>query len=308
MLLVIIAAMQTLDRQHRAPSQPLPAGGCDCHLHVIGPFDRYPLAAERAYNVAEAPLDAHERMKRQVGLERTVLVQASGHGTDNRAMLAGLAQLGPRGRGVAVLGPDAPVHELEALHAAGVRGLRLNLVTLGSRHAGDRAQLVARYGKLLAPLGWHLQVFADSATICSLEVALRRCAVDVVIDHMGLPEAHKDVEQPGFQAVLRLAADGNAWVKLAGADRITRKSGKLRDAIPFMRELVDAAPGQLVWGSDWPNIGFHAGTQVKDDALLPHRELDAGELLDVLIEAVPDEEARRAILVDNPARLYGFAA
>jgi 2-pyrone-4,6-dicarboxylate lactonase len=124
---------------------------------------------------------------------------------------------------------------------------------------------------------------------------------------MGLPDAAKDVEQPGFQCVLRLASGGSAWVKLAGADRITRKSGRLQDAIPFMRELVDAAPERLVWGSDWPNIGFHAGTQVKGDTLLPHRELDAGELLDVLIEAVPDEDARRAILVDNPARLYGFS-
>jgi predicted TIM-barrel fold metal-dependent hydrolase len=304
----MITAMQSLDRTHRAPSEALPAHSTDCHMHVLGPFERYPLAAERAYNVAEAPLEAHERMQRQVGLERTVLVQASGHGDDNRAMLAALAGLGACGRAVAVLEPWTPASELERMHRAGVRGLRLNLVTLASRHSGDRAQLVGDYERILAPLGWHLQVFADAVTLLSLEPVLGRCRVNVVIDHMGLPDAAAGIGQPGFQAVLRLLTGEHIWVKLAGADRITRTSGRLRDAIPFMRALVEAAPERLVWGSDWPHIGFHSGRQVQDDAVLPHRELDAGELLDVLAEAVPDREARRAILADNPARLYGFAS
>lgn len=275
-------------------------------MHVLGPFDRYPLAAERAYNVSEAPLEAHERMKHQVGLERTVLVQASGHGYDNRGMLAALARLGPRGRAVAVLHPQTPSRELEALHQAGVRGVRLNLVTLASRHSGNYAQEVVDYERMLAPLGWHLQVFADAATLLSLEPALERCAVSVVIDHMGLPDAAAGLGQPGFQAVLRLLTRKHVWVKLAGADRITRSSGNLRDAIPFIRALVAVAPERLVWGSDWPHIGFHSGKQVQGDAVLPHRELDADELLDVLIDAVPDAETRHAILAGNPGRLYGF--
>lgn len=275
-------------------------------MHVFGPFERYPLAAERAYNVPEAALEAHERMKHQVGLERTVLVQASGYGGDNRAMLAALARLGARGRAVAVLDPRTPAGELEKMQRAGVRGLRLNLVTLASRHSGDRAQLVGDYARMLAPLGWHLQIFADSATLQSLEPVLRRCGVTVVIDHMGLPDAAAGIEQPGFQAVLRLLAAKHVWVKLAGADRITRASGRLRDAIPFVQALAATAPERLVWGSDWPHIGFHSRRQVQGDAVLPYRELDAGELLDVLIEAVTDAEARGAILAANPARLYGF--
>ena len=302
----MIAAMQSLDRTHRAPSAALPRHSADCHMHVLGPFERYPLAAERAYNVPEAPLAAHERMQRQVGLERTVLVQASGHGYDNRAMLAALAQLGARGRAVAVLDPRTPASELEALHRVGVRGVRLNLVTLASRHSGDRARLVADYARILAPPGWHLQVFADAVTLLALEPVLERCGVNVVIDHIGLPDAAGGIGQPGFQAVLRLLAARHVWVKLAGADRITRASGRLRDAIPFIRALAAAAPERLVWGSDWPHIGFHSGQQVQGDAELPHRMLDAGELLDVLAEAVPDAGARRAILADNPARLYSF--
>jgi predicted TIM-barrel fold metal-dependent hydrolase len=235
-----------------------------------------------------------------------VLVQASGHGYDNRAMLDALAHLGPHGRAVAVVASGTPARELEGMHRVGVRGLRLNLATLASRHSGDRAQLIRDYERILAPLGWHLQLFADATTLLALEPVLARCSVPVVIDHMGLPDAAAGTGQPGFQAVLRLLAAPHVWVKLAGADRITRTSGRLHDAIPFIRVLAAAAPERLVWGSDWPHIGFHSGQQVHGDAVLAHRELDARELLDVLTEAVPDAATRRAILAGNPARLYGF--
>ena len=275
-------------------------------MHVCGPFDRYPLAAERAYNVEEAPLEAHERMKRQVGLERTVLVQASGHGMDNRAMLAALEALGHRGRGIAVLALNAPSHELVQMQKQGVRGVRLNLATLASRHSGDPASLLDRYARLVAPLGWHVQLFVPAATLVVLAPAIERCIVPVVIDHMGLPDAAAGVGQFAFQALLGLLKQRHVWAKLAGADRITRSTGRLRDAVPFIRALAAAAPERLVWGSDWPNLGFHSGTQVRGEAILPHRELDAGELLDVLAEAVPDTATRTTILSANPERLYGF--
>jgi len=284
----------------------LPAHATDCHMHVFGPFDRYPLAAERAYNVPEAPLAAHEGMKRRLGLERTVLVQASGYGYDNRAMLAALAELGPRGRAVAVLDSMKGEKELQHLHALGVRGVRLNLVTLASRHPGDRAQLIRGYERMLAPLGWHLQVYADADALQALEPALGRCSAAIVIDHMGLPDAAAGTGQPGFEAVLRLAAAKHVWVKLAGADRITRGTGRVRDAIPFIRALAAAAGERLVWGSDWPHIGFHSGQQVHSGEVLPFRDVNAGELLEVLFEAVGDSATQRAILADNPARLYGF--
>lgn len=298
--------MQTPDRVHKSPALALPANAADCHMHVFGPFDRFPLDAQRAYDVAEAPLAAHERMKRRAGLVRTVLVQPSGYGTDNRCMLSALAQLGRRGRAVAVVDPKAQVHDLERLHDAGVRGARLNLYTLGSRYAGDPAQLIAEFASRLAPLGWHLQVLADSATVAKLEPVLARAQIEIVVDHMGLPDARQGVEQPGFQAMLRLLRSGHVWAKLSGADRVTRHTGRLRDAIPFMQAMVDAAVDRLVWGSDWPNTGFHSRMQVGDDEVLPHRELDAGELLDVLIEAVPDAGARSGILTRNPERLYRF--
>lgn len=282
----------------------MPDGATDCHMHVLGPFERYPLAADRAYNVPEATLDEHERMKRGVGLERTVFVQASGHGNDNRAMLAALARLGERGRGIAVVPPGSSPDALAELHTAGVRGLRLNLVTMRSRYSDDPAKLVGGYERLCAPLGWHLQVFADGATLVALEPVLARCRVNVVIDHMGLPDASAGIAQAGFQALLRLMGQEHVWAKLAGADRVTRTSARLRDAIPYMRALAAVAPQRLVWGSDWPHIGFHSGQQVRGDAVLPYREIDVRALVAVLFEAVPDAAAIRAILSDNPARLY----
>jgi predicted TIM-barrel fold metal-dependent hydrolase len=284
----------------------LPPGATDCHLHVFGPFDRFPLAAERAYNVEEAPLEAHERMKRQVGLERTVLVQASGHGMDNRAMLAALDRLGERGRGVAVVPQEVSREALVEMNARGVRGVRINLVTLASRHAGDPADVLNAYAKRVGPLGWHIQIFVSAPNLRTLQAAIERSPVPVVIDHMGLPDAALGTGQAGFSALLRLLEKKHVWVKLAGADRITRSTGRLSDALPFMRALASAAPERLVWGSDWPNLGFHSGKQVHGDEILPHRELDAGELLDLLAEAVPDAAARRKILTDNPAELYRF--
>jgi len=298
--------MQTLDRQHRRPREPLPAGAADCHMHVFGPFHNFPLAPERAYNVAEAPLAAHERMKGQVGLERTVFVQASGHGTDNRAMLAALAQIGPRGRGVAVVGPQTPLADLQRLHKAGVRGVRLNLYTFSGRDIGEPSTLLRTYERLIAPLGWHLQLLCDPPTLAALAAPIEKCAVPVVIDHMGMPDAALGLKQPIFQTVLELAGKG-AWVKVAGADRITRSTSRLTDAVPYIRALAQTAPERLVWGSDWPNIGFHSRQQVNGDEVLAHRELDAGELLDVLAEAVPDAATREAILASNPERLYGFS-
>jgi predicted TIM-barrel fold metal-dependent hydrolase len=296
-----------MNRKHSKPSQPLPPNSADCHLHVFGPYRRFPLAAERAYNVPEAPLAAHEQLKKTVGLERTVLVQASGYGTDNRAMLAALSELGPRGRGVAVIDPDSANALLKDLHDHGVKGLRLNLQTFKEKYAGNEGEWVERFEKVAVKMGWHLQFFGEGSMVEKLEPVFSRMKTTIVVDHMGLPDARQGIGQPGFQALLRLLKRDNIWVKLAGADRVTRHTGRLKDAIPFVRALVDAAPDRLVWGTDWPNIGFHAGKAIGGEhEVLPYRQLDAGALLEVLIEAVPDPRVREKILARNPERLYGF--
>jgi len=303
----MMASITSLLRPHKRPGQPLPANSADCHMHVFGPFDRYPLAAARSYNVDEAPLAAHEAMKRDVGLTRTVLVQASGYGTDNRSLVAALDQLGPRGRGVVVVDADVSEREVAALHERGARGVRLNLVTLKGRYGEDIPGLLEAFAQRVKSRDWHLQLFADDATIAACEPALARSSVPIVVDHMGLPDAQDGLGQPGFQALIRLLRRGPVWAKLAGADRITRATGRLTDAVPFMQALVDANVDRLVWGSDWPHIGFHAGTAVAHHDVLPYRRLDAGDLLDVLIAAVPDPVLREKVLSTNPAQLYQFA-
>lgn len=290
-------------RPHKRPAQPLPADAADCHCHVFGPYDRFPLAATRSYSVPDAPLAAHEAMKRDVGLARTVFVQASGYDTDNRCLVAALRALGPQGRGIAVVDPDAPESLFDELHAAGVRGLRANFATLKGRY-GDPATLIDALAKRVKPRGWHLQVFAESELIATLEPVLARARIDLVIDHLGLPEARAGLGQPGFQAVLRLLRTGHVWAKLSGADRISRATGRLADAVPYMQAAVDANIDRLVWGTDWPHIGFHPGTPIDNDHVLPYRPLDAGDLLDVLSTAVPDAAHRAKILAANPARLY----
>src|SRR5260221_1943787 len=179
--------MQTLNRTHRAPAEPLPPHAADCHMHVFGPFARHPLAPQRAYNVPEASLAAHERMRAQVGLERTVFVKASGHGLDNGALLAALAEIGARGRGVAVVAPQAPLVELQRLHKAGVRGVRLNLYTFAERHSGEPATLLRTYERLVAPLRWHLQPFCDSDMLAAPAPSIARSSVPAVL--AGNPEA-----------------------------------------------------------------------------------------------------------------------
>jgi predicted TIM-barrel fold metal-dependent hydrolase len=275
-------------------------------MHVFGPFERFPLAAERSYNVDEAPIAVHEAMKRDVGLERTVLVQASGCGTDNGAMLAALAELGPRGRGVVVVDADVADATLAAMDRAGARGVRLNLVTLKGLYGDDTAGVIAAFSKRLKPHRWHLQLFCENAALAALEPVLEATPVDIVVDHMGLPDARNGVDQPGFQALLRLLKRGHVWVKLAGADRVSRHTGRLEDAIPFMRALAETNVDRLVWGTDWPHIGFHTGRAISGHERLPYRPLDAGALLDVLTLAVPDPARLEKILALNPARLYGF--
>lgn len=294
-------------RPHKRPASPLPAGAADCHMHVFGPLDRYPLAARRGYDVADAPLAAHDAMKRDVGLARTVIVQPSGYDTDNRCTLAALAELGPRGRAIVVVEPDIAESELDALHRAGARGVRLNLVSVRARYS-DPAGLIAAFAKRLKPRGWHLQLFCANALIAEIEAVLADAPIDIVVDHMGLPDARAGLGQPGFQALLRLLRKGHVWVKLAGADRVTEHTGKLADALPYMKALVETNVDRLVWGSDWPNIGFHTGgAGGGKPPFVPYRPLDAGELLDLLATAVPDPGRREKILSTNPARLYQFA-
>jgi 2-pyrone-4,6-dicarboxylate lactonase len=286
----------------REPTRPVvatPPHACDTHCHVFGPAGQFPYAADRSYTPPDAPLSKYLAMLDTLGFERGALVQGSAHGRDNSAMLDALERHPDRLRGVAVADRDTPAVDFGTWDALGVRGLRFN-------HFFRDGQLHYRGGvplddaRILAPtlrdLGWHLQLWIDVKDLPDTIPALKEIGLPVVIDHMGRTDAQAGTNAPGFQSLLRLLGAGGCWVKLSGAHRVSHMAPDYPDARALHVALVKENPEQLVWGSDWPH------PRMEDE--MPN----AGHLLDLFNEWTEDDAIRRRILVDNPARLYGFPA
>lgn len=278
---------------HPNPSRPrltLPAGACDAHCHVFGPAARFPFAEGRRYTPVDAPWEKLVELHKLLGIARTVLVQASCHGTDNAAMLDAIARSGGTCRGVAMVAGDISDDELHRLHDGGVRGIRFNFVT----HLGEDADIntVRRLADRIAPLGWHAVVHFEADRLERLAPVLDRIPVPMVIDHMGRPDASKGVSQPAFAMLKDLMADPRFWVKVSGSERITRQGPPYDDAVPFARELVESFPDRVLWGTDWPHPNIR-----KD---MP----DDGALVDLLDRIAPSHDLLNRLLVDNPTRLY----
>jgi len=285
----------------REPTRPVvatPPKACDTHCHVFGPASQFPYAADRSYTPPDAPLSKYLAMLDTLGFERGALVQGSAHGRDNSAMLDALERQPERLRGVAVADRDTAAVTFGTWDALGVRGLRFN-------HFFRDGQLHYRGGvpledaKILSPilrdLGWHLQLWIDVKDLPDTVPVLKKIGLPVVIDHMGRTDAQAGVTAPGFQALLRLLGEGGCWVKLSGAHRVSQQAPDYPDARALHVALVKENPEQLVWGSDWPH------PRMEDE--MPN----AGHLLDLFNEWTEDDAIRRRILVDNPARLYGFS-
>jgi len=286
------------------PRYAVPEGACDCHMHVFGTVERYPPAARRAYTPLPALLAQWRALAARLGVARVVLVQPSAYGTDNRCMVDALQEMGAAARGIAVIDEDAPATALDALHAAGVRGIRFNLKTLGDGDAAALQRRLVRIGERLMPLGWHVQIYADLPLIAAAAEAIRAAPVPVVLDHMGGARAAPGLAQDGFRTLLDLLGSGQCWVKLAGAYRVSDAAPGFADATPIARALIAANRDNLVWGTDWPHIGDRAGPATAEPPAAVYRDLDAGHLLDLLAAAAGDEATFHRILVDNPARLY----
>jgi 2-pyrone-4,6-dicarboxylate lactonase len=271
----------------------MPPHGCDAHCHVFGPHATFPYAPDRAYTPPDAPKQSLAALQSILGIERAVLVQASCHGTDNRAMLDAIETSAGRYRGVAIVDASFTETDYAALHDGGIRGVRFNFVEhLGGKPDMDLFHLVVQR---IRPLGWHLVVHLDAADIPEVSTLLRPLSVPFVIDHMGRVKADGGLDQPPFRALLDLLTLDTCWVKVCGAERVSTAGPPFLDAVPFARAIVGAAPDRVLWGTDWPHP--NVGRFMPND----------GDLVDLISEIAPDEVQRQKLLVRNPANLYGWA-
>ena len=266
-----------------------PTLSCDCHFHIFGPFAKFPLDAGRHYTPPQASVADYLAMADALGLQRMVVVQASPYGTDNRATLDAVRQFGrERARAVVVVDDSFDRAALKALSDAGVCGVRFNLVS-GNGTPEDRLAALARR---IAPLGWHMQIYADGAKLVDLAPLVAGLPVPVVIDHCGGVKAALGTDHPEFTSLLRLLDTGHVWVKTCSY-RASSAGPPWDDVEENVQALVRAAPERCVWGTDWP----HTNIDVRPDT---------GRLLVQFCGWIEDPATRHRVLVENPAKLYGF--
>ena len=280
-----------------------PSGACDCHVHVIGPKPRFPLAPARNYTPKDALAADLAAMLKRLGLERVVLVQPSFYRTDNACMLDAMAQI-KSARGVAVLPEQVADAELDRLHALGIRGLRVNIATGGGAPLATIQRDIAAAARLAAHHGWHVQIFVGAETIEPLSPALAALPVDTVIDHFGL--IAPGATNGALRALTRLLESGKIWVKISGAYRIAEDWRDPRIG-PLARTLCAANPERIVWGSDWPHTPKDSLRKLNAPEELPFQMIDTAALLALVPNWLEDDALVRRVMVDNPAKLYDFS-
>jgi len=292
---------------HGAPSFDVPDSACDCHVHVFGPYDRFPLWSGRRYTPGPASIEDLLALQRSLRLSRVVVVQASPQGTDNACLVDALKRLpegGSAARGVAVIDAATTDAELQAMHAAGVRGARVNLESQGESDPAAARRQLREAAARAAPLGWHVQTYTTLPVLVSVADEIGALPVPLVVDHFGRASAAGGTGQPGFAVLLELVRSGKVWVKLSAVYRISDRADGA-DAAALAQALAEANPDRMVWGTDWPHPGGGLGPR-SPDVVEPFFPIDDGHALNRLHDWIGDPGRLAKILVDNPARLYGF--
>lgn len=280
------------DPNTKSPSFVLPVGSCDAHCHIFGPEKKFPYHANRTYTPPDATRDDLKKLHSKLGIERAVIVQATCHGNDNSAMLDAISYSRGSYRGIAMVDETITEIELEKMNIGGIRGVRFSF----ARHLSgppnfDKINHIV--GKF-APLGWHAVLYLEAKDIVENIQALANLPVPVVVDHMARVKVTEGVEQKAFQLLLYLVRNEDFWVKISGAERLSKKNFPYNDVVPYARALIEASPDRILWGTDWPHPNI-SGEMPND-----------GELLDMLVKFAPDDVMRNKILVENPQKLYGF--
>jgi 2-pyrone-4,6-dicarboxylate lactonase len=273
----------------RKPRFTLPPDSCDAHCHVFGPAAKFPYAASRRYTPADAPKEMLAALHAHLGVDRAVIVQASCHGTDNAAMLDCIASDPRRYRGVAIVDHGFADKDFDVLDRGGVRGVRFNFV----KHLGGAPDMAVfnRVVDRIKGRDWHVVLHVDAPDIIPLSDMMRKLPLPFIIDHMGRVPSAGGVDQPPLCALIELSKLENCWIKVCGSERISMPP--YAAAIPIARALVEAAPTRVLWGTDFPHPNAT-------------HEADEADLVDLVPQFAPDMLAQKRLLVDNPARFYGF--
>jgi predicted TIM-barrel fold metal-dependent hydrolase len=285
----------------------VPAGACDCHVHIFGDPHRYPFFTGRVYTPETATIEEVRALHDALHIDRVIVVQPSVYGTDNRCTLDAVRQLGSRARGVVVIDANTPDASLDEMARSGIRGIRVNLATAGIT---DPTAALPRFDAAAARAkahNWHIQLNTSLRMIDALSPQLLASPVTLVFDHFGGAVGSGGVGQPGFAALVNLVKSGKAYVKIsAAADQVSTLAPDYPDALPLARALVSANPQRVLWGTNWPHPDSAVKPGRKNTDLAPLVQIDDGRVLNLLPVWVPDPVTRKGILVDNPARLYGF--
>lgn len=287
-----------------AVSFPVPPDACDCHTHIHGEVDRFPYFAGRVYTPEIALPEEMAELHGKLGIKRVVIVTPSVYGTDNSATLYGMKARGPDARGVAVIGDATSEADLDAMQAAGVRGVRINLTTGGTNDPAVARPRFQAAAERLKARGWHVQIYTNLGMIAAIKDLVAASPVTVVFDHFGGAKANLGVGQPGFSDLVDLVKTGKVYVKLSAAYRVSSQAPEYADAAPLARALIEANSDRMLWGTDWPHPNSVTPPDRKPTDVTPLFQIDDGLLLSQLAVWTSDAQVGRKILADNPARLY----
>jgi predicted TIM-barrel fold metal-dependent hydrolase len=283
----------------------IPAGACDCHTHVFGDPAQFPFWSGRGYTPETALPAEMAALHKALHIDRVVIVTPSVYGADNSATLAGMKARGSNARGVAVIDAATPERDLDAMERAGVRGVRLNLTNAGITDSATARHKLMGTAARVRRLNWHVQILTTPDVIAGMKGSVMDCQVPVVFDHFGGAVAAEGLQQPGFLELVDLVRMGHAYVKISAVYRVSKRSD-YSDAAPFAKALIAANSERVVWGTDWPHPDSGLVPNRKPTDLAPLLDVDDGRVLNLLPTWAPDAAVRHKILVDNPARLYGF--
>ncbi|MBI3863649.1 MAG: amidohydrolase family protein [Planctomycetia bacterium] len=284
----------------------VPAGACDCHTHIFGEAAKFPFSPGRTYTPEPALPDEMAAFHKRLKMQRVVIVTPSVYGTDNSATVFGIKARGADARGIAVIDDKTSESELDDLARAGFRGIRLNLATAGINDPDAARKQLEAGARRVKKRGWHVQVYTNTPLIAQLKDTVAELGVPVVFDHFGGAQAAEGLDQPGFPELVELVRSGKAYVKVSGAYRASQRAPDYADVVPLAKALISANADRVVWGTDWPHPDAAVQPGRKSTDVSPPLAIDDGRLLNELPVWAPDPAIRKKILVENPARLYGF--